>query len=192
MRLTLQLLLVCIGLFVCRKDYAEEPIDTAKQPNKQEQSKPKKEEIVQGNQKNKSFRKAKRLLKKIYSKHRITLYCSCRYNKDKSIDRKSCGYIPRRESRRSRRIEWEHVVPAENFGRSFVAWRQGHVRCRNSKGKSYKGRRCARKIEKKFRYMEADMYNLYPAIGELNMLRSNYSLYMVPGKKDSLAVAILR
>ncbi|MEM7184012.1 MAG: endonuclease [Spirochaetota bacterium] len=122
-------------------------------------------------------------MQKIYSRHRITLYCSCRFYKDKTIDRKSCGYVPRKESSRSQRIEWEHVVPAENFGRSFSAWREGHVKCQNSKGKNYKGRKCARKVEKSFRYMEADMYNLYPAIGELNMLRSNYSLYMVPGEK---------
>ena len=34
-----------------------------------------------------------------------------------------------------------------------------------------------------FRYMESDMYNLVPAIGEINGLRSNYSYAMIPGEK---------
>jgi deoxyribonuclease I len=51
------------------------------------------------------------------------------------------------------------------------------------KGKSFKGRNCARKVALKFRYMESDMYNLVPAIGEINGLRSNYSFAMIPGEK---------
>ena len=35
----------------------------------------------------------------------------------------------------------------------------------------------------KFRYMESDMYNLVPAVGEINGLRSNYSFAMIPGEK---------
>ena len=34
-----------------------------------------------------------------------------------------------------------------------------------------------------FRYMESDMYNLVPRIGEINGLRSNYSYAMIPGEK---------
>jgi deoxyribonuclease-1 len=33
-----------------------------------------------------------------------------------------------------------------------------------------------------FRYMEADLYNLPPAIGEVNQLRSNYSMAMIDGE----------
>ena len=35
----------------------------------------------------------------------------------------------------------------------------------------------------KFRYMESDLYNLVPAVGEINGLRSNYSFAMIPGEK---------
>lgn len=35
----------------------------------------------------------------------------------------------------------------------------------------------------KFRYMESDLYNLVPAVGEINGLRSNYSFAMTPGEK---------
>ena len=41
----------------------------------------------------------------------------------------------------------------------------------------------SRKMAVLFRYMEADLYNLQPAIGEVNGLRSNYSMEMIPGEK---------
>jgi len=53
----------------------------------------------------------------------------------------------------------------------------------NSKGKAYKGRKCAEKANEAFRYMQADMYNLYPAVGEINGLRSNYPYAEIPGEK---------
>ncbi|PHR58199.1 MAG: deoxyribonuclease [Arcobacter sp.] len=97
------------------------------------------------------------------------------------IDRKSCDYKPRNErtkkgkiNQRARRIEWEHVMPAENFGRHFSCWRDGDSKCISNKGKSFKGRRCCQKISKQYRIIQADMMNLVPAIGELNADRSNF------------------
>ena len=131
-----------------------------------------------------SFSKSKRELRKIYRDHQTTIYCDCKYNykkKKNMIDRSSCGYIPRNEytkkgkiNIRARRIEWEHVIPAENFGRQFKCWREGNEQCVNSKGKKYKGRRCCTKVNKQYREMQADMHNLFPAIGELNADRKNY------------------
>jgi len=97
------------------------------------------------------------------------------------IDKKSCGYIPRNKftkkgkiNERANRIEWEHIIPAENFGRQFSCWRDGDSRCVTSKGKVYRGRRCCTKVNKKYRIMQADMHNLFPAVGELNADRKNY------------------
>jgi deoxyribonuclease-1 len=67
------------------------------------------------------------------------------------------------------------VVPAENFGRAFSEWRTGHERCVDRKGKTFKGRKCAKKMNYEYRYMQADMHNLFPAIGAVNALRSNYN-----------------
>ena len=50
-------------------------------------------------------------------------------------------------------------------------------------GKKFKGRRCAEKVNKEYRRMQADMYNLYPAIGEVNGRRSNYSMAIIKGEK---------
>lgn len=35
-----------------------------------------------------------------------------------------------------------------------------------------------------YRYMQADMYNLYAAIGSVNALRSNYNFQMLPGEQS--------
>ncbi len=138
--------------------------------------------LQQGNAALSSFGKAKRALAKIYADHALTFYCRCRYRGSK-VNHASCGYVPQRQSRRARRLEWEHIVPAAQFGRSFSAWTQGHPECVNPKGEVYRGRRCARKTVREFRFMEADMYNLVPAIGELNRKRSNYPMGIIAGEK---------
>src|SRR4029079_3592297 len=38
----------------------------------------------------------------------------------------------------------------------------------------YKGRKCCSKIDSHFVMMATDLYNLVPAIGEVNFARSNY------------------
>ena len=117
-----------------------------------------------------SFSKSKKILKNIYKDNQITFYCGCKYypsNKDNMIDRDSCGYVPRNEltkkgkiNERANRIEWEHIMPAENFGRHLACWKDG-------------GRKACSK-DPIFNKMEADMHNLVPAIGELNADRSNF------------------
>lgn len=52
--------------------------------------------------------------------------------------------------------------------------------CVNNKGKTFKGRRCAEKVNHEYRYMQADMFNLYPAIGAVNALRQNYNFTVLP------------
>ena len=143
------------------------------------------DDVQTGNTTNDSFNKSKKLLEKVIYKeqeHRIDIYCGCKYDEKKEVDFTSCGYRPERDNKRAHRIEWEHVVPAEAFGQSFREWREGHPDCVDSKGRSFKGRKCAEKVNHEFRRMQADMYNLYPAVGEINGLRSNYSMAMIPGK----------
>jgi deoxyribonuclease I len=132
---------------------------------------------------NESFSQSKKDLERIYADHAITFYCGCKYDKRKKgnmIDRSSCGYVPRnpitksgKVNPRTTRIEWEHIVPAENFGRQFGCWSDGAPECVDSKGKAFKGRKCCEKASQQFRIMQADMHNLVPAIGELNGDRSN-------------------
>jgi deoxyribonuclease-1 len=112
---------------------------------------------------------------------RSTFYCDCAYD-GTTVDVQSCGYQPQKPSKRARQLEWEHVVPAEAFGQSFPEWRDGHPACVDRKGKAFKGRNCAGKMAIPYRYIEADLYNLQPAIGEVNQWRANYSMAMIDGE----------
>ncbi|WP_136799973.1 endonuclease [Desulfosediminicola ganghwensis] len=127
-----------------------------------------------------SFNKAKRYLEReVYTDYRKTIYCDADYDEKKYIN-PPIGFISEKYVKRSKKVEWEHIVPAENFGRIFVEWRDGDQACVDSKGKSFKGRNCARKVNTAFRYMESDLHNLFPAIGSVNALRSNYNFTVLP------------
>ncbi|HSW61223.1 MAG TPA: endonuclease [bacterium] len=133
-----------------------------------------------------SFSKAKQFLNKaVYngSVARKTFYCGCRYDEKLNVDLESCGYISPKNKKRSKRVEWEHIVPASAFGKSLSEWKYGHADCIDSKGKKFKGRSCASKMNKKFQLMQADMYNLVPAIGEVNGDRSDLDHGIISGEK---------
>lgn len=139
-----------------------------------------------------SFNEAKKLLeKKVYPDHRITIYCNAVFDKKKNITLPD-GFTTSKHEKRSHRVEWEHVVPAENFGRAFPEWRDGHPDCVDSKGRDFKGRRCAEKVNMTYRHMQADMYNLYPAIGSVNALRSNINFGMLPGAKSDFGTCQMK
>ncbi len=112
-----------------------------------------------------SFSKAKREAVKIYADHNTSFYCGCdiEWKGKKGIPNlESCGYEVRKQIKRASRIEWEHVVPAWQFGHQRQCWQEG-------------GRKNCSKNDKVFRLMEADLHNLTPAIGEVNGDRSNYN-----------------
>ena len=129
-----------------------------------------------------SFSKSKKLRLKLYKDNPVTHYCGCSF-KGKKPNLSSCVYIPKKNKKRANRIEWEHVVPAHAFGKSFSEWMNGHPKCVKKNGKKFKGRKCAGKVNKEYRRMQAEMYNLYPAIGEVNGRRSNYSMAIIKGEK---------
>ena len=128
-----------------------------------------------------SFSKSKKLLLKIYKDNPVTLYCGCSFKGKKPL-LSSCGYVPIKDSKRGNSIEWEHVVPAHAFGQSFPEWMSGHPECVTKNGKKFKGRKCAEKMNEEYKRMQADMFNLYPAIGEVNGRRSNYSMSIIEGE----------
>jgi deoxyribonuclease-1 len=103
-----------------------------------------------------SFDKAKVLAKEsIYHDKHQTFYCGCDFQfTGKSggrIELESCGYKPRSEGNlnRAERLEWEHVVPASNFGRARQCWQNG-------------GRENCQSTDPVFNVMEADLHNLCP------------------------------
>ncbi len=112
-----------------------------------------------------SFSKAKKEAVKIYHDHFTSFYCGCdiEWRGKKGIpDLNSCGYEVRKQQKRASRIEWEHVVPAWQFGHQRLCWQEG-------------GRKNCSRHDKTFRLMEADLHNLTPTIGEVNGDRSNFN-----------------
>ncbi|MDI1330136.1 endonuclease [Pseudomonas sp.] len=100
------------------------------------------------------------------------LYCGCKWTwvgkSGGRIDAESCGLQARKQENRAERTEWEHIVPAWTFGHQRQCWQSG-------------GREHCVKDDPVFRVMEADLFNLYPSVGEVNGDRSNFNYGMAAG-----------
>ena len=135
------------------------------------------------------FRQAKSMAEDIYKDHKTTFYCSCdftRKGRTLKISPSRCGYVPRnaftragKVNSRAERVEWEHVVPAYDFGRNRQCWKS----YKDAKGKRVSGRKNCVNTDPVFRQMEADLRNLVPSVGELNADRSNYRFSMLEGEE---------
>ncbi len=100
------------------------------------------------------------------------LYCGCKWTwvgkSGGRIDAGSCGLKARKQEKREQRTEWEHIVPAWTFGHQRQCWQNG-------------GREHCVKDDPVFQSMEADLFNLYPSVGEVNGDRSNFNYGMASG-----------
>jgi deoxyribonuclease-1 len=102
-----------------------------------------------------TFAAAKRKAKLIYTGPlAVDIYCGCPYDSKLKVNLNACGY-KKDAPKRAQRIEWEHVVPAYFFTKKN--------NCKSRKS-------CDSPV---FKRMEGDLHNLRPAVGELNMVRSN-------------------
>jgi deoxyribonuclease-1 len=127
-----------------------------------------------------NFEAAKKIAALLYEEHPYTFYCGCHFV-GKWVDHEACGYRPIHNTQRAHRLEWEHIVPAHAFGQHFASWKKGDSACHHTNGTSFKGRACARLTSNTFSTMEGDLYNLVPAIGEVNQLRSDFPVGLLPG-----------
>lgn len=127
-----------------------------------------------------SFYKAKKLLyKEIYKDHNKTFYCGCEY-KDKVVNLESCGYEVRKNTKRAKRTEAEHILPAHQIAhlteRGRQCWAMGTQLPRTN------GRKYCMQNNPTFKQAHNDLMNLVPAIGEVNGDRSNYRFAMIKGE----------
>jgi deoxyribonuclease-1 len=110
-----------------------------------------------------NFYQAKLMAIKIHQNAPGSFYCGCQiiWKQKKGIPNLfSCGYKIRKNTNRAIRIEWEHVVPAWQFGHQKKCWKKG-------------GRKkCIQ--DRTYKHIESDLHNLQPAIGEINADRSNF------------------
>ena len=144
-----------------------------------------------GNETIASYAEAKNLLyHTIYKDHRRTLYCNVAYDTNRHIQLPPDIIIPSHHDRASR-AETEHIVAAENFGRAFVEWREGAPQCVDSRGRSFRGRKCA-ETNLEFRLMEADLHNMAPAIGSVNAARSNYRFGLLPDESPVFGTCTMK
>ncbi|AMB77034.1 deoxyribonuclease I [Pantoea ananatis] len=111
-----------------------------------------------------NFQQAKAYAAEINDDAPGSFYCGCKitwHGKKGEPDLNSCGYQPRKNAHRAARIEWEHVMPAWEFGHQRQCWQNG-------------GRKnCSKDAD--YRRIETDLHNLQPAIGEVNGDRGNYA-----------------
>lgn len=129
-----------------------------------------------------SFTQAKTIVyNTIYKGHEKTFYCGCNFDKKRAVDLRSCNVKPRLNKDRASRIEAEHIIPASWFGMDRQCWNE--PLCKDKKGEAYKGRECCLNIDPFFRVAHNDLYNLTPAVGEVNGDRSNLAYGIVAGEK---------
>lgn len=103
----------------------------------------------------------------IYRGHEFTLYHGCKYRWDRQenrnkVDLSSCSYEPvEKQKNLATRLDAEHIVPASLFpARQFPCWVNG-------------SRSVCEKTDPRAQAMIYDLHNLAPAIGQVNVLRSN-------------------
>lgn len=134
-----------------------------------------------------SFSEAKKMLADLHEEieYQFTLYCGCSYSRTTTsggqVDRKVCGVETRSNETRSRRIEWEHVVPASWFGQTRACWKLKEI-AYPDECEGMSGRKCCEKVNEAFERAHNDPNNLFPSVGEVNADRSNHGYGEVPGE----------
>lgn len=111
-----------------------------------------------------TFQQAKTYAAAINADAPGSFYCGCKitWQGKKGVpDLNSCGYQVRKNANRAARIEWEHVMPAWEFGHQRQCWQAG-------------GRKNCSK-DPDYRRIETDLHNLQPAVGEVNGDRGNFA-----------------
>lgn len=103
----------------------------------------------------KNFQQAKSIVYKMFQKHPMTLYCGCQYIK-KMINFTSCSMHPETNLKRAERVEIEHMVPAQKFTKAFGC--ESRTECRK---------------DSNYAKVEAELYNLWPAVGSVNGARGS-------------------
>ncbi len=140
-----------------------------------------------------SFETAKKwLYEKVYDDHPKTFYCGCDYSRSpgqpSTINLRSCGLQARQDPERAQRLEAEHAFPAAQFGNFRPCWREParFPACVKDNGQALTGRQCCEKVDPVFEAAHNDLFNLFPAEGEINGDRKDYSWGMVPGVPSSV------
>lgn len=118
------------------------------------------------------FSEGKRVMYRVHAAMPVEIYCGCQFTG--SAVNATCPVATNAHRDRLGRIEAEHIVPAADFGRQRACWR--------TPPPGMSGRENCRETDAVFREMEGDPMNLYPSIGALNAIRSDYRYGEVQGE----------
>ena len=111
------------------------------------------------------YHEAKKQGLAIYQKRPYTFYCQIPFNAKGEL-------LLHSASDSTQKIQWEHIMPVERFGRDRACWQ--HAICFDKHHKPIKGRRCCHLKDAIFQKMEADLHNMVPVLAKLNKSRSTY------------------
>ena len=95
-----------------------------------------------------------------------TLHCGCTFDKIKQVSTNLCkrGSKNLLKNKESRTLEWVTMMPEYVFGKSRKCWTKNL--CVRSDGIKVKGAQCCSEVSPKYKKMESDMHNLFPAINK--------------------------
>ncbi|MCB5228157.1 endonuclease [Alishewanella sp. 16-MA] len=125
-----------------------------------------------------NFEQAKVLLKQVYQDKPQTFYCDCPISwvgrSGGRVDHAACGFavyspkgLPSAATlARAARSEVEHIIPISWVGKQLQCWQKG-------------GRKNCQQNDPLFNRIEADLFNLTYAVGQINGLRSDLPFGMV-------------
>ena len=120
---------------------------------------------------------SKKQLKKIYfdGNHPKTLHCGCFFDKIQQVYPKICDHGSKEAGERNLRLilDWVHVVPVSTFAKPLKCWDE--ALCRGDGKGGGKGSRCCSGLSHKFKTREADMHNLFPAVGDEDGEQTKFS-----------------
>tara|TARA_Y100001936_G_scaffold31362_1_gene29378 strand:+ start:3023 stop:3778 length:756 start_codon:yes stop_codon:yes gene_type:complete len=99
-----------------------------------------------------------------------TLHCGCTFDKIKQVSTNLCkrGSKKLLKNKESRTLEWVTMMPEYVFGKSRKCWTKNL--CVRTDGIKVKGAQCCSEVSPKYKKMESDMHNLFPAINKLNSI----------------------
>ncbi len=132
-----------------------------------------------------SFSKAKaKLYKQIYNNQGEAFYTGCAWSR-KKVDLTSCGLqdsFPKSQSKRAKRTEAEHVIPASWMYRQNGKHRKCYL---DAKERKKSARDYCQDSDSNYQKAHNDLVNLRPAVGAINGYRSNKPFAeTLSGKKE--------
>ncbi len=119
---------------------------------------------------------AEKQLSKIYhtsGKFR-TLHCGCVFDKLKQVFPNICEQGPKPVSQDVKPInlEWVNMMPAHVFGKFLKCWNK--PLCSRRGGNKVSGQQCCSEVSPKFKKLESDMHNIFPAVEKPSSMKENF------------------